>query len=83
MLQATSPRKRGEVYSSASVPQCDPSGFPAMPAAVSILPSQQLAVLNDAYRKAVSRRRLRMLVAVAACAVVLFGEDRNLRQQDR
>lgn len=43
-----------------------------MPAAVSILPSQQLAALNDAYRKAVSRRRLRTLLSVAACVVVLF-----------
>jgi phosphonate transport system permease protein len=44
-----------------------------MSAAVSILPSQQLAALNDAYRKAVSRRRLRTLLSVVACAVVLFA----------
>lgn len=53
-----------------------------MPAAVSILPSQQLAALNDAYSKAVSRRRLRTLLSVATCAVVLFvaaiGAEVNL-----
>lgn len=37
-----------------------------MTATVSILPSQQLAVLNDAYRKAVARKRLKATLA-AAC----------------
>jgi phosphonate transport system permease protein len=36
-----------------------------MTAAVSILPDQQLAVLNDAYRKAVARKRLRIAMAAA------------------
>ena len=36
-----------------------------MTSAVSILPAQQLAVLNDAYRAAVARKRLRMTLATA------------------
>ena len=40
-----------------------------MTSAVSILPDQQLAVFNDAYRKAVARKRLRMTLATAVfCA---------------
>jgi len=54
-----------------------------MTVAVSILPEQQLAVLNAAYRQAVARRRLRLLlgVAVFAAALVLagFGAEVNLR----
>jgi phosphonate transport system permease protein len=53
-----------------------------MPAAVSILPSTQLATLNDAYRQAVARRRLRTGVAVLIAMVALFvaamGADVNL-----
>ena len=40
-----------------------------MNSAVSLLPDQQLALLNDAYRKAVARKRLRMTAATA----VFFG----------
>jgi phosphonate transport system permease protein len=42
-----------------------------MTSAVSILPDQQLAVLNDAYRKAVARKRLRMTLATAIFFAVL------------
>jgi phosphonate transport system permease protein len=53
-----------------------------MPAAVSILPSPQLAALNSAYRKAVSRRRLHTALAIAACIAVLLlsavGAEVNL-----
>lgn len=53
-----------------------------MPAAVSILPDQQLAALNDAYRRAVARRRLRMTLATAACFAALLiaamGAEVNL-----
>src|SRR5258707_9306072 len=37
----------------------------SMTIAVSILPEQQLAVLNEAYRKAVARKRLRLTLATA------------------
>ncbi|WP_027575042.1 phosphonate ABC transporter, permease protein PhnE [Bradyrhizobium sp. WSM1743] len=54
-----------------------------MTTAVSILPEQQLAVLNAAYRQAVSRRRLRLLLgaAVFAAALILaaIGAEVNLR----
>ncbi|UWU76325.1 phosphonate ABC transporter, permease protein PhnE [Bradyrhizobium huanghuaihaiense] len=54
-----------------------------MTVAVSILPEQQLAALNAAYRQAVSRRRLRLLVgaAIFAAALVLaaIGAEVNLR----
>lgn len=43
-----------------------------MTSAVSILPEQQLAVLNDAYRKAVARKRLRMTLATAVFSAVLL-----------
>jgi phosphonate transport system permease protein len=43
-----------------------------MTSAVSLLPEQQLALLNDAYRKAVARKRLRMTVATAALFAVLL-----------
>src|ERR1700744_1383432 len=54
-----------------------------MTTAVSILPSQQLATLNDAYRKAVARKRLRFalgaMVLVAALLVSAFGAEVNLK----
>jgi len=54
-----------------------------MSTAVSILPDQQLAVLNDAYRKAVARKRLRMTLAAAvffaALVVAAIGAEVNLR----
>ncbi|MBW7969489.1 phosphonate ABC transporter, permease protein PhnE [Bradyrhizobium sp. BR 10289] len=54
-----------------------------MTVAVSILPEQQLAALNAAYRQAVSRRRLRLLLGagVFAAALVLaaIGAEVNLR----
>jgi phosphonate transport system permease protein len=54
-----------------------------MTVAVSILPSQQLAVLNDAYRKAIARKRLRIVLAialfVAALVVAAIGAEVNLR----
>ncbi|WP_050423111.1 phosphonate ABC transporter, permease protein PhnE [Bradyrhizobium tropiciagri] len=54
-----------------------------MATAVSILPAQQLAVLEDAYRKAVARKRLRGALATAVFCVVLvvaaFGAEVNLR----
>ncbi len=54
-----------------------------MTIAVSILPEQQLAVLNAAYRQAVARKRLRLLLGVAifAAALVLaaIGAEVNLR----
>ena len=54
-----------------------------MTAAVSVLPDQQLAVLNDAYRSAVARKRLRMTLATAvffaALVVAAIGAEVNLR----
>ena len=54
-----------------------------MTVAVSILPEQQLAVLNAAYRQAVARRRWRLLLGavVFAGALVLaaIGAEVNLR----
>jgi phosphonate transport system permease protein len=54
-----------------------------MTVAVSILPEQQLAVLNNAYRKAVARNRLRFTVATAVFFVALIiaavGAEVNLR----
>ena len=54
-----------------------------MTSAVAILPSQQLAVLNEAYRKAVARKRLRFAlgaaVFLAALVVAAFGAEVNLR----
>ena len=54
-----------------------------MTVAVSILPSQQLAALNAAYRKAVARKRLRVTlgaaVFLAALAVASVGAEVNLR----
>ena len=42
-----------------------------MTVAVSMLPEQQLSVLNDAYRKAVARKRLRFTLATAVFSAVL------------
>jgi phosphonate transport system permease protein len=54
-----------------------------MTVAVSILPSQQLAALNAAYRKAVARKRLRVTLGaaafLAALAVASVGAEVNLR----
>lgn len=54
-----------------------------MTVAVSILPSQQLAALNEAYRKAVSRKRLRITLGAAvffaALVVASVGAEVNLR----
>jgi phosphonate transport system permease protein len=54
-----------------------------MTSAVSILPSQQLDVLNEAYRKAVARKRLRVtlgaVVFLAALVVASVGAEVNLR----
>ena len=54
-----------------------------MTSAVSILPSQQLAALNDAYRKAVARRRLRFALGaalfLAALVVAAIGAEVNLK----
>src|ERR1700682_1395214 len=54
-----------------------------MATAVSILPAQQLAVLNDAYRKAVARKRLRLTLATAvffaALVIAAIGAEVNLR----
>jgi phosphonate transport system permease protein len=54
-----------------------------MASAVSILPAPQLAVLDDAYRKAVSRKRLTATIAgavfFAALVVAAVGAEVNLR----
>jgi phosphonate transport system permease protein len=54
-----------------------------MTVAVSILPSQQLAALNAAYRKAVARKRFRIMLGaaafLAALAVASVGAEVNLR----
>jgi phosphonate transport system permease protein len=54
-----------------------------MTVAVSILPEQQLAVLNDAYRKAVARKRLRLTLATAiffaALVLAAVGAEVNLK----
>jgi phosphonate transport system permease protein len=54
-----------------------------MTLAVSLLPEQQLAVLNAAYRHAVARKRLRVLAGaglfVAALIVASIGAEVNLR----
>src|SRR3954469_20781834 len=51
--------------------------------AISILPDQQLAVLNDTYRKAVARKRLKVTLAavvfLAALIVAAIGAEVNLR----
>jgi phosphonate transport system permease protein len=54
-----------------------------MATAVSMLPGPQLAALNDGYRKAVARKRLRMTMATAAffaCLIIAaIGAEVNLR----
>jgi phosphonate transport system permease protein len=54
-----------------------------MTSAVTILPGQQLAVLNETYRAAVRRKRLRGLLATAlflsALVVAAIGSEVNLR----
>ncbi len=54
-----------------------------MTIAVSILPEQQLAVLNEAYRKAVARKRLRLTLATAvffaALVIAAIVAEVNLR----
>src|ERR1700757_1587193 len=54
-----------------------------MTLAVSILPEQQLAVLNAAYSKAIARKRLRLLAGaglfIAALIVASIGAEVNLR----
>jgi phosphonate transport system permease protein len=54
-----------------------------MTVAVSILPSPQLAALNQAYRKAMARKRLRFTLATAvffaALAIASIGAEVNLR----
>jgi phosphonate transport system permease protein len=54
-----------------------------MTLAVSILPGPQLAALNEAYRKAVARKRLRILFGASVVLVLLFvasiGAEVNLR----
>jgi phosphonate transport system permease protein len=53
-----------------------------MSAAVSILPAQQLAALNDAYRRAVAKKRLRTTLVTAVCFAALLmaamGAEVNL-----
>ncbi len=54
-----------------------------MATAVSVLPSRQLAALNEAYRKAVARKRLRIALGVAlfvmALLIAAIGAEVNLR----
>lgn len=54
-----------------------------MTTAVSILPSQQLALLNENYRKAVARKRLRLTFGAAlffaALVIAAIGAEVNLR----
>src|SRR6266403_1137034 len=54
-----------------------------MTTAVTILPGQQLAALNDTYRKAVARKRLRFTMATAiffaALVIAAVGAEVNLR----
>ncbi|MFB9263487.1 phosphonate ABC transporter, permease protein PhnE [Bradyrhizobium erythrophlei] len=54
-----------------------------MASAVSTLPAQQLAMLNDAYRKAVARKRLKATLAAVVFGVALLaaalGAEVNLR----
>jgi phosphonate transport system permease protein len=54
-----------------------------MSVAISVLPAQQLAALNQAYRKEVARRRLRLLLSatlfLALLLVACVGAEVNLR----
>src|SRR5947199_312537 len=51
--------------------------------AISILPDQQVVVLNDTYRKAVARKRLKVTLAavvfLAALIIAAIGAEVNLR----
>ena len=53
-----------------------------MPAAISILPDPQLAALNETYRRAVARKRLRTTLVTAVCFAALLiaamGAEVNL-----
>src|SRR5882757_1291871 len=59
-----------------------PMTIQVMTVAVPILPSQQLAALNDAYRKAVARKRIRATIAAAvffaALAAAAIGAEVDL-----
>src|ERR1700751_4221550 len=54
-----------------------------MTSAVSVLPEQQLAILNEAYRAAVRRKRLQGVLGaalfLAALALAAIGAEVNLR----
>jgi phosphonate transport system permease protein len=54
-----------------------------MTTAISVLPSQQLALLNENYRKAVARKRLRLTFGAAlffaALVIAAIGAEVNLR----
>ena len=54
-----------------------------MPVTISVLPDQQLAALNAAYRDAVARRRLRsalaVVIAIVVLAVAAVGAEVDLR----
>ncbi|MBV9457311.1 MAG: phosphonate ABC transporter, permease protein PhnE, partial [Bradyrhizobium sp.] len=54
-----------------------------MSSAISLLPGPQLAALNDGYRRAVARRRLRILIGAALFVFVLLvacvGAEVNLK----
>ena len=54
-----------------------------MTVAVPLLPGQQLAVLNETYRKAVARKRLRLAMAtavfLAALAIAAIGAEVDIR----
>jgi phosphonate transport system permease protein len=54
-----------------------------MTTAIAVLPSQQLAVLNETYRKAVARKRLRFTFGaalfLAALVIAAIGAEVNLR----
>jgi phosphonate transport system permease protein len=54
-----------------------------MTTAVAVLPSQQLDALNDAYRRAVARKRLRVALGMAlfltALLMAAFGAEVNLK----
>ena len=51
-----------------------------MTVAVSILPGQQLAALNEAYRKAVARKRLRFTLGAAVFFAALVDRRRSARR---
>jgi len=51
-----------------------------MAVSVPILPSQQLAVLTEAYRKAVARKRLHLALATAAFFLPAWRSPRLARK---